>query len=176
MSVIRIANRQRRIPLRIGIYKTLGERILRRLGRPDDEIGLSFVGDRRIRYLNRNYRGQDRPTDVLSFSLLSEARNPGRLRSSRGRSNARTRRGKDSFPADSGTAVGPPLLLGDIVISVPTALRQARAMRHSLRREISGLMIHGLLHLLGFDHERSADARRMRRKERALFDALKLSL
>jgi probable rRNA maturation factor len=67
-------------------------------------------------------------------------------------------------------------LLGDVVISVPTALRQARAMRHSLRREISRLMIHGLLHLLGYDHKRPADARRMRRKERVLFDELKLPL
>jgi rRNA maturation RNase YbeY len=58
--------------------------------------------------------------------------------------------------------------LGDVVISVPTARRQARERRHGLRREMAWLMIHGILHLLGYDHEKANDARRMRRKERAL--------
>jgi probable rRNA maturation factor len=159
----------------------LAERILLRLGRPDAEIGLSFVGDRRMRHLNRNYRGQNRATDVLSFSLLPEERKPGRPGRSGDRSGPRIRRGENSLPADSGAsaddaAAGPPLLLGDVVISVPTALRQARAVRHSLRSEISRLMIHGLLHLLGYDHQRPAEARRMRRKERTLFNDLKLPL
>jgi len=62
----------------------------------------------------------------------------------------------------------PPPFLGDVVISAPTARRQAREQRHSLGGEIARLMIHGILHLLGYDHERPAEARRMRRKERAL--------
>jgi probable rRNA maturation factor len=90
-----------------------------------------------MRALNRRYRGKDRTTDVLSFALRE----------------------------------GPfgdvqPEMLGDIVISVPVAEKQARERGHSLSREIEHLLVHGLLHLLGYDHERGhAEARRMRRKE-----------
>ena len=143
-----IANRQRRIPLSVRTYKTLAEKILLELGRPDAEIGLSFIGDRGIRSLNRIYRGKDRPTDVLSFSLAH---------SSRLKRSARDL---------------PPLFLGDVVISVPTARRQASARQHSLKREIAWLMTHGVLHLLGYDHESSKDADRMRRKERAVLRRL----
>ena len=62
----------------------------------------------------------------------------------------------------------PPLFLGDVVISVPTARRQAREYHHSLGREMARLMIHGILHLLGYDHEKPDEARRMMRKEQAL--------
>jgi rRNA maturation RNase YbeY len=66
----------------------------------------------------------------------------------------------------------PPLFVGDVVISVPTARRQARERRHGLRREMAWLMIHGILHLLGYDHEKANDARRMQRKERVLLRQL----
>lgn len=90
-----------------------------------------------MRSLNRRYRGIDRATDVLSFSQRE-----GQFASIR------------------------PDLLGDIVISVPAAVRQAKEQNHSLSREIERLLVHGLLHLLGYDHERGpAEARRMRRKE-----------
>jgi len=172
-TMIRVANRQRRIPLNVGIYRTLAERILRHLGRPDVEVGLSFIGDRRIRQLNRTYRGKDRPTDVLSFQLSPEHfRRPsaGTL----GEHPSRKRVPSVGPARKTGSGGRPPVLLGDVVISVPTARRQARDMGHSLRREISWLMIHGVLHLFGYDHEKPADARRMRRKERALLQALAL--
>jgi len=90
-----------------------------------------------MRALNRRYRGIDHATDVLSFSQ---------------------REGQFSDLR--------PDILGDIVISVPTAVRQARERNHSLGREIERLLVHGLLHLLGYDHERGpTEARRMRRKE-----------
>jgi len=93
-----------------------------------------------MRTLNREYRGKNRTTDVLSFSML-----------------------------EGPFAAVRPDLLGDIVISVPMAEKQARAAGHSLFREIELLLVHGLLHLLGYDHERSpAAARRMRRKEQML--------
>jgi rRNA maturation RNase YbeY len=93
-----------------------------------------------MRTLNRQYRGKDRTTDVLSFAL------------------------REGPFADL-----QPEFLGDIVISVPVAAKQAREAGHSLAREIELLLVHGLLHLLGYDHERSlAEARRMRRKERLL--------
>ena len=90
----------------------------------------------------------------------------------------RTWRGKDR-PTDvlafaQREGAGPPTgLLGDVVISVDTARRQAVALGHSLAAEAERLLVHGLLHLLGYDHERSpAEARRMQRKERALIRAL----
>ena len=124
----------------------MAEKVLHRLGQPEAEISLSFISDRRIQSLNRIYRGKDQPTDVLAFSL------------------ANSKQAKVKKKGDR----SPPLFLGDVVISVPTARRQARERRHSLRREIAWLMIHGILHLMGYDHEEASDARRMRRKERAL--------
>ncbi|MBI3810893.1 MAG: rRNA maturation RNase YbeY [Nitrospirae bacterium] len=124
----------------------MAEKVLHKLGRPEVEIGLLFVNDRRIRSLNRVYRGKDQPTDVLAFSLAHSK--PVKVKNNPDRS--------------------PPFLLGDVVISVPTARRQAREQGHGLRREITQLMIHGILHLLGHDHEKATEARRMRRKERIL--------
>jgi rRNA maturation RNase YbeY len=118
-------------------------RLLAALGRRDAELSVLLVSDRCMRGLNRRWRGRDRPTDVLSFSQLE------------------------------GEGAAPPALLGDVVISVPTARRQAAACGESLGRESERLLIHGLLHLLGYDHERSAaEARRMQRRERALARAL----
>lgn len=103
-----------------------------------------FTGDRAMRTLNRRYRGKDRPTDVLSFSFREGA-----------------------FPQVQ------PDLLGDIVIAVPVAERQARERGHSLRREIERLLVHGVLHLAGYDHEQNeAAALRMRRKELQLLSTL----
>jgi probable rRNA maturation factor len=79
---------------------------------------IAFVRDRLIHKLNRDYRGKDRPTDVLSFP--------------------------------SGDTKS---YLGDVVISTDTALRQSRRAGHSLQREIDELIIHGILHLCGYDHE-----------------------
>lgn len=97
-----------------------------------------------MRSLNRRYRGRDRTTDVLSFSLREGA-----------------------FPRVQ------PAMLGDIVVSVPSAERQAREYGHSLEREIDRLLVHGLLHLVGYDHERGgAEQRRMERRERQLLRGL----
>jgi probable rRNA maturation factor len=97
-----------------------------------------------MRSLNRVWRGKDRTTDVLSFPL---------------------REGKGGHIL--------PDMLGDIVISVPAARRQAKISGHALDREIERLLVHGLVHLLGYDHERGArDAGRMERKERQLLKKL----
>ena len=96
-----------------------------------------------MRRLNRDYRGKYRPTDVLSFSLLE------------------------------GEGAGISAAIGDVVISVETAARQARENGFTLREEIDRLLVHGILHLVGYDHERgAAEARRMRRKERECLSAL----
>jgi probable rRNA maturation factor len=98
--------------------------------------------------LNKKYRGQDRPTDVLAFPLSLD---PGTIKAKRR---------------------GMPHWLGDVVISVETARLQAREFGHSLDEEMGRLLIHGTLHLIGYDHERPEDARRMQRKERALIRQL----
>ncbi len=97
-----------------------------------------------MRTLNRHYRGKDRTTDVLSFSLREGSF--GHIR---------------------------PEMLGDIVISVPTAFRQAKMVGHGINAEIQRLLVHGLVHLLGYDHERSLrEARRMKRMEQRLLHRL----
>lgn len=108
------------------------------------EVSVLFVGDTAMRSLNRRYRRKDRTTDVLSFAYR-EGVSPG-------------------FAKD---------LLGDIVISVPCAERQATMAGDPVRKEIDRLLVHGLLHLLGYDHERGgADARRMQDRERTLMEVL----
>ena len=122
-----------------GLRKKLA-RLLLSLGLPDAELSVLFIGDRAMRTLNNTYRGKDATTDVLSFSLREGA-----------------------FPGIQ------PEMLGDIVISLPVAERQARAAGHSTLRELERLLVHGLLHLLGYDHEQgSREARRMEGKERQL--------
>ena len=102
------------------------------------ELVVALVGDQKMRALNRLYRQTDRPTDVLSFPSSP-----------------------DSWPLARG-----PRLLGDVVIAKGVARRQARAAGHHLNTELRRLALHGLLHVLGYDHER--DDGRMERLERRL--------
>jgi len=119
------------------------------------EVSLLLCGDRRMRSLNKRYRGIDRTTDVLSFPMLPAGSTPASAR--------------DAY-LKSGRKF---LLLGDIVISIPTAYRQAKQNCHSFKYELDRLMVHGLLHLLGYDHEKNAyQARKMYSKEKELLGAL----
>jgi probable rRNA maturation factor len=102
---------------------------------------IAIVSDGRVQQLNRRYRRKDVPTDVLSFPASAE----------------RLRRGKP--PGERG-------YLGDVVIAAGVARRQAKQAGHSLQHELRVLALHGLLHLLGYDHER--DAGRMARVEARL--------
>jgi probable rRNA maturation factor len=125
-----VLNRQRRQR----IDATRLRRVLRGAGRTlgvGGEVSVVLAGDRLLQRLNRDFRGKDRPTDVLSF--------PG-----------------------AGGEEG----LGDVVISVPTAARNARRLGHSVRWELDILALHGLLHVLGYDHE--TDDGTMDRLERRL--------
>ena len=109
----------------------------------DAEVSLLFTDDAAIQELNRDYRGRDSATDVLSFALNEDEQGGNDLGA--------------SLPGDF------PLLLGDIVISYQHAQQQAQAYGHSLLRETVFLFTHGMLHLLGYDHERSAQ------EEQAMF-------
>ena len=108
-------------------------------------VSIALVADARIRALNRTYRARDTATDVLSFPASDQPRTAGR-------------RTPDA---------GPPSI-GDIAIATGVARRQAAALRHSYATELKVLALHGLLHLLGYDHEDGADRGRMSRMERRL--------
>jgi len=108
-------------------------------GVADGEVALTFVDDARIHELNREYRGIDRPTDVLSFSML-EGDEPDIV---------------FDDPEDGESALSG--MLGDIVISLERAKAQSEEYGHSLEREIGFLFVHGFLHLLGYDHETPED-------------------
>ncbi|MBN1654068.1 MAG: rRNA maturation RNase YbeY [Deltaproteobacteria bacterium] len=106
--------------------------MLRALNYGSWELSVLLCDDSTIRELNRRYRKEDQPTDVLSFSMVEE-----------GQIEAYSQ------------------MLGDIVISVPTAIRQAAANQHAILDEITILLAHGLLHLLGFDHQTRVQKRKM---------------
>ena len=115
---------------------------LRALGVWDHELSVSLVDDREIRRLNGRYRGVRRRTDVLAFPLGGEP------------------------------AGGPGPLLGEAVISVETARRQARALGHSLAEELDLLCCHACLHLVGYDDRHPVEARLMHAREMALLGRL----
>jgi len=121
----------------MSFLKRVGQTTLARAGVDQAECGLLLVGDRTMTRLNRQYRGKATTTDVLSFPMR-----------------------EGSFASLS------PHLLGDVVISAETADRQAKAAGRPLRDELASLLIHGILHLLGYDHQTPSEARRMKRLER----------
>lgn len=103
-------------------HQAFAEALLAAADESGSELSLAFVTDEAIQKLNQQYRNTDKPTDVLSFSMRE------------------------------GESVGQNELLGDIVLSIETAVRQAQLMGHSLDDEIDELLFHGLVHLLGGDH------------------------
>jgi len=114
------------------------ERMLDVLDLSGVELSVALVGDETIRQLNAEWRKKDKPTDVLSFPMLDDA---SALATSNGDPGAR--------------------MIGDVIISTPTATRQAKERRATLADEIGVLLSHGVLHLFGFDHESDDDEREM---------------
>ncbi len=140
MIHVLLANRQQSVKLNATRMKRHARRILREMGFVKAELSLAFVDDADMRLLNATYRHRNEPTDVLAFAMTE-----GRF-----------------------SEVNPQLL-GDVVISTETAAFRAQRDGRPLGEELNALLVHGILHLLGYDHERSsADARIMRAKERAL--------
>ena len=114
----------------------------------DTELGLVITGQERVQELNRSYRGKDEPTDVLAFFMTQAA----------------VKADEDVLPF-----VTPPdglLHLGEVIISYPQAVSQAKTHRHSIENELAILIIHGMLHLLGYDHEVPEQKRQMRAREK----------
>jgi probable rRNA maturation factor len=122
--------------------KRRAEKMLALLEREDAELSVAFVDDATIHALNRDYRRKDKPTDVLAFAMSE-----GELGHMAGR------------------------VLGDVIISVPTAKRQAKAAKKTILAECTMLLAHGLLHLLGWDHDTAAKDRAMRAETERLIAA-----
>ncbi len=145
--LIHMQSRVRRITFDQMRLERSARTILADVGETSAELGILFVGDQRMRGLNRRYRGKDRTTDVLAFAMREAAR-----------------------PEVSRLM---PDMLGDVVISIPTAWRQAKEARRTLEEEIVCLLVHGILHLCGYDHERGEkEARRMHRRERMILQSI----
>ena len=127
---------------------SLLRKALRLLGLRKAEISILFVNDERMRILNRQYRGIDRTTDVLSFS-------------------------QNEFISPNAERLTPGIVLGDIVISLPKTKKQAEENGLTFHQELKRLLIHGLLHLTGYDHEINRyQENKMRKKAKELLDQL----
>ena len=112
---------------------------------PKAEIGLMFVDNEQIREMNKTYRDKDSATDVLSFPM---------------------------YEADEAIDDEDEILLGDIVISLERAAEQAEEYGHSLEREVMYLLVHGLLHLAGYDHMEDDEKKEMRKREEELLTVI----
>lgn len=137
---IEVLNRQRLRSVDVQRAATLARTVLDKIGKSAATLTISFIRDRQMRQLNRDYRGLDKPTDVLSFAYHEAADEPDW--------------------AELGEH------LGDLVISVETAERYAQELGLTFARELDYLVIHGALHLAGYDHE--TDKGEMSRLEKRL--------
>lgn len=114
---------------------------------PGSEISISFVSNEKIHEINREYRRKDQPTDVISFAM--EELGEGEVEV---------------------IGIDQPRILGDIIISIPKAKEQAEEYGHSFMRELGFLAVHGLLHLLGYDHETEEEEKEMFSLQREILD------
>mgnify|MGYP001064793331 CR=1 FL=1 len=117
------------------------------------ECSITFVDNERIQVINRDYRGIDRPTDVISFALEEMGENEVPI-----------------LPEE-----GEPRVLGDIIISVERTHEQAAEYNHSFERELGFLVIHGLLHLLGYDHQNAEQEKEMFGLQESILSSFGLS-
>ena len=143
---IQIENRQRTQKVRKLFLRKIARKILSVSGCPEAELSILIVDDAEIRIINRDYLQRDKPTNVISFAM-------------------REGEGGELCPD----------LLGDVVISAETAARDAAEAGIPYEHELLFLLLHGILHLLGYDHERSGveEAERMEAREREVFALLR---
>ena len=126
------------------------------------EVNLTLTDNEGIHELNREYRQIDRPTDVLSFPMLSYER--------AGDFSFLEEESDDDFNPDTGEVI-----LGDIIISVEKVLEQAQSYGHSPRREFAFLIVHSMLHLLGYDHIEQSDAAVMEPKQSQILEEMQIT-
>jgi probable rRNA maturation factor len=152
-----ILNRQRRIALAIPPLSEFLESVRGELRFPENAVAVQFISDVAMARLNRIYRGKSGPTDVLSFPASGAH---GRGRSSRSGASLVSEAGEHGY-------------VGDIAIAPETARRNARRYSRTLRQELRILLLHGMIHLAGYDHE--TDNGQMERLEQKLRVRLGLS-
>jgi probable rRNA maturation factor len=143
-------------------------KMLAHLGLEDVELSVALVNDAAIRELNREYRHKDKPTDVLAFPM-SDA--PMSDFPAKGAKAAKGAKGAKSAKSANGTkSAGQPRsgMLGDVILSIETARRQAQANDRALLAELTMLLAHGLLHLLGHDHQTDREERAMTARTKEL--------
>jgi len=129
--------------------RKIAQQVLRAEGvAPPYEVSLVFTDSDTVRRLNRDYRGVDEPTDVIAFHMLSQKETSPPF----------------VLPPDGVTR------LGEVIISYPQAVEQAKEQGHSVNKELALLIIHGILHLLGYDHEQPEEEAKMRAKEKELLE------
>ncbi|HJB01405.1 MAG TPA: rRNA maturation RNase YbeY [Candidatus Mediterraneibacter merdavium] len=137
------------------------ETVLEHEGCPyEAQVELLLTTDEEIHMMNREHRGIDRPTDVLSFPML-DVRTPGDL--------SGVEEMPDAFDPESGE-----LMLGDIVISKDKVIAQAEEYGHSLKREYAFLIAHSMLHLLGYDHMEDDERLLMEQRQREIMEKAKI--
>ena len=143
MQVTASSNREPE-PLALDAFERLGAFVLHMEEAPDAvELSVALVDDDEMTHLNEQYRGIVGPTDVLSFGC------------------------DDPCPAASDE----PIAIGDVIIAPDVARKQAAELGTTVEDELDLLLVHGILHLLGYDHESDADAAAMQARERVLLDA-----
>ena len=145
-SAVEVVNGTR-VAIDVAAVAALVDVVLAAEGATGAEVGVTFVGERRMRDLNREHRGRDEVTDVLAFPLEDADQ------------------GEGEAPGVAPQEGEPPRLLGDVVVCARQALRQARAAGLPPAVELAVLLVHGTLHLLGYDHEVDAGAMALRQTE-----------
>jgi probable rRNA maturation factor len=165
-----ILNRQRRVHVSLRELEQFAARAHAALNLPADALTICLVTDLEIARWNRSYRGKNVPTDVLSFRSGDADSRPNN--GSRGRSKA-ARAKKKSGSSASFFARGDTAYLGDIAIAPAVARRNARRFGRTFEDEMRILILHGMLHLMGYDHE--TDTGQMERRENRLRRALGLA-
>jgi len=141
---VRVVSHREPEPLSLEAFERLAEFVLRLEAVPDlSELSIALVDEEEMARLNEQYRGVSTPTDVLSFGCDEPCPTPGEE----------------------------PITLGDVVIAPSVAEAQAREVGHTVEHELDVLLVHGILHLLGYEHAQDAEADAMAAREAALLDA-----
>ncbi len=154
------ADEQSDHPVAVDRYSRLARSVLEAEGVTDDvEVSLLFVDEATIAALNERFLEVEGPTDVLAFPIEDEGERSGRSPDEGG-----------TGPASYDTDTDRPLLLGDVVVCPVVAARNAVDHGVTFDEEVALLVVHGVLHLLGMDHEADAEAERMERREQQLLD------
>lgn len=150
MLAVSVSDVQTQRQVDVARWERFARRLLEHEGiRSNAELGIAFVEEAEIAEMNERYLGRHGPTDVLAFPID----------------------GPDRSASGADVLSGPPAVLGDVVICAEVAWRNAPAHAGSFDEEVALLIVHGILHLLGMDHDDDADAAAMERRERELLRA-----